>query len=236
MKIIHVPVTSDVKVELPSSFTKKLPKSVGLFMTAQFISRIASVKAQLESAGITVTLFPTRHTQVPGQILGCNVQKFEGVEAFVYVGDGLFHPLALLSRNAVPVHTWNPLTEKADVLSPDRGEKERKRLYGVYAKFLQARNVGVLISVKGGQYGLEVAGRFPKQGLDRYLDLEKEYPDKRFTFLVDNTCNLAGLEDFPFLEALINTACPRIAIDDHKNTPLPLLNIEDLMLLKEGKF
>lgn len=235
MRIVHVPVTTDVRIELPESFLKKLPKKVGLFMTTQFIPQLKDVKAQLESAGIAVTLFQARHTPIPGQILGCSIQKFDGVDAFVYVGDGLFHPLALISRNKVAVHIWNPLSRKADVLLPERGVKERKRLYATYAKFVQAKNVGVLISVKSGQYGIEVAGKHPKRGIDRYLKLKKEFPDKHFTFLIDGTINLASLEDFSFLDFLINTACPRISSDDHAVTRLPILFIEDLALLREGK-
>jgi len=87
----------------------------------------------------------------------------------------------------------------------------------------------VLITVKIGQYGIEVSRHHSTFGLERYKELEKKYPDKEFYYFVDNTFSLASMQDFPFLEVLINTACPRIADDE---APLPLLNIEDLEFLE----
>ena len=52
--------------------------------------------------------------------------------------------------------------------------------------------------------------------------LEKKYPDKKFYTFVAETIDYAQLDNFNFIEAWINTACPRIEED------IKVLNIEDL--------
>jgi diphthamide biosynthesis enzyme Dph1/Dph2-like protein len=232
MKLIHIPVSNDLKITLPSSFIKKLPASIGLFTTTQYSGQLPLVKSQLERAGIAVTLFQTRHTPIPGQLLGCNLQAFPGVAGFVYVGDGQFHPLALVAKNNVPVFVYNPLTKKTEVILPGQGQQEQRKLYARYAAFKQAKHIGVLITTKPGQYGIEVTKTQTAFGLERYKKLEKKYPDKEFYYFIDNTFSLAAMQDFPFVEFFINTACPRIADDE---SPRPLLNIEDLEALESAE-
>lgn len=228
MKIVHIPVTTAIKVAFPRPFLAKLPDTIGLFTTAQFTNQLPELKQQLESAGKSVTLFQTRHTPIPGQILGCNIQKFPGVDAYVYVGDGLFHPKALTLANKIPVYMYNPFNKKDSFISPKDADKEERRKYTAFGLFKRAHNIGVLITIKPGQYGIEIENKSPLFGIDRYLALKKRYPDKNFYYLAGNTLDLQGLQNFPFLDFVINTACPRIAADDHTSIDKPLLNLEDI--------
>jgi 2-(3-amino-3-carboxypropyl)histidine synthase len=228
MKIVHIPVTTTAKVTFPKPFLAKLPKTLGLFTTAQFTSTLPDMKKQLESVGKKVTLFQTRHTPIPGQLLGCNIQKFSGVQAYVYVGDGLFHPKALSLANKIPVFMYNPFNKKDALISQKDAEKDERRRYTCYALFQKAKNVGVFITVKPGQYGIELEKKHALHGIDRYLSLNKKYPDKNVYYLVGNTISLPDLVNYPFLDFVINTACPRIAEDDYSSCEKPILNLEDI--------
>jgi len=78
---------------------------------------------------------------------------------------------------------------------------------------MAADNVGVLVSTKSGQ-----------QYLKNALLLKRS--KKNIYIFVDNTFNYAEMENFPFIDVWVNTACPRIGDDE---TPKPLININDAL-------
>ena len=59
--------------------------------------------------------------------------------------------------------------------------------------------------------------------------LLKKYPDKKFYFFVDNTISYGQLENFPFVEVWVNTACPRIGLDDQEAFRKGVLNLKDVL-------
>ncbi|MBD3204100.1 hypothetical protein GF327_07425 [Candidatus Woesearchaeota archaeon] len=218
MEIEFVEAHFKGKIELPEKFIKALPQKIGLFTTVQYINQIQNIKMQIEGKGKTVTLFKTRHSEHSGQLLGCSIQEFSGVDAFVYIGDGLFHPRALVIKNNLPVHIYNPLSEKTSLIDKKDVEKILKKQKGAYMKFLSAKNIGVLVSTKPGQ--------------NRYKDskkLEKKYPDKEFFYLVFDTIEFSGLENFVFIDCFVNTACPRIGLDDTINLEKPVVNVDEIL-------
>jgi len=223
MRVIHERVEADVDVTLPQSLLERLPERVALFTTAQLLHRYEDMASQLEAAGKTVVRIKTIHTREPGQLLGCNLQPFkdytdEVFDCCLYVGDGLFHPKALLWKNDVPSFMYNPFTKEESEASEKDVARIRRRHAAALAAFRQARTVGVIIPLKpGGQLYLKWA-----------LDLAKRYPDKRFVNLVDYNVDFQGLENFPSCEVFVNTACPRMAFDDASKLPRPVVNLEDV--------
>lgn len=223
MKTVHVRVDADVEVRLPAALLAKLPARVALFTTAQLLGQYESMAAQLEAAGKRVVRIKTIHTREPGQLLGCNLQPFkeyagETFDACLYVGDGMFHPKALLWKNEVPSFMFNPFSgEEYEALVEDVA-RIRKRHSAAMSAFRVAKTVGVLIPLKpGGQMYLQWA-----------LELPKLYPDKTFVNLMDYNIDFASLENFPFCECFVNAACPRIAFDDAAKLPRPVVNLEDV--------
>ena len=65
------------------------------------------------------------------------------------------------------------------------------------------------------------------------LMLEKKFSDKKIYFFVDDTVSLNQLENFNFIDMWINTACPRIAIDDAEWFSRGVINLNDAYLVKE---
>jgi len=218
MKLAFVEVRYKPAIKLPKSFIKGLPEKIVLFMSIQFHSQYESIKKQLTDDGKTVLTGRPKHAWNEGQLLGCSVEDWSGLgaDAFAYIGDGLFHPKALLFKNDIPVHIYDPISKSARTLTRADMEAVLKRRKGALATFHSAKNVGVLITTKYGQNRLEKA-----------LELEKKFPDKTFYFLIDDVINFSALEDFPFIEVYINTACPRV-MDDAEKIPRPVLNIQDV--------
>ena len=79
-------------------------------------------------------------------------------------------------------------------------------------KFLNAKNIGFLISTKPGQ-------KYPIKKLEEF---EKKHKEKRFYYFVADHIDINQFENFRFIEAWINTACPRLEED------YVLLNIDDI--------
>lgn len=217
MKLKFVDVQYKLPVKLPEDFLGQLPENVVLFLNIQFHHLYEDVKGQLEAAGKTVFTVRPKHAWHEGQILGCSVEEWDkGQDAFVYIGDGLFHPKALLFNNPQPVYMYDPKTEKQRVLTKeDIAQIERQRK-GALATFYASKRIGFLVTTKYGQTRMVQARK-----------VAEKFPDKEFYYLLADVIDFAKLEDFPFIECYVNTACPRI-MDDNEKVPRPLLNISDL--------
>ena len=223
MRVVHIEARLKTEFKLPQSFLDKLPVKIAVFTTIQLMNSLPHVIEQLQKAGKDPVVLKTGHTRHKGQILGCNVQGFKDYsdgdfEAFVYVGDGFFHPKALIWKNeTVPVHVYNPFTDKQYLLEGPDIQKTRKQYYAALSNFHMKKNIGVMITTKPGQFMLK-----------RSFELKEEYPDKKFFFLIDNTYNFGALDDFPFVDVWVNTGCPRIPFEDQINISKPVVNLEDV--------
>lgn len=224
MDFYHVEARYKEIVVLPDEFVAKLPKEVVLFTTVQFLNSKDALIKQLESAGIKVSGVRPRHTRYEGQILGCSTNKFDtNVKNYLYIGDGLFHPKALVLRNDVKVFMYDPKTGEDGWLDNSSIETIRKKIKTNFIRFLTAKNVGVVITLKPGQN---------KEYMTK--NLEEQYPDKNFYYFVDHTINFQSLVDFPFIDIFLNTMCERIGSDDMDVQGIYMLNLEDLWDMREG--
>jgi len=76
----------------------------------------------------------------------------------------------------------------------------------------------ILVTIKPGQQYFTLAKKL-KEKLE-------EQGKKAYVF-VDNTFDLNTLENYPFIKAWVNTACPRIGTDDIVNIEQPMINLKD---------
>ena len=86
-----------------------------------------------------------------------------------------------------------------------------------YTKFLHADNIGILVSTKPGQNSYKKAVEIKEK-------LESK-GKKCFIFVFD-TLNSNEMENFPFIDFWINTACPRIADDEDKKNVIDMNELE----------
>ena len=224
MKTFFIEARHKGKVELPDEVIGLLPKKIALLTTVQFLGSLADVKKQLEKKGKKVLLLKAEHTKYPGQLLGCNIKKFddsdgqgESFDAFLDIGDGLFHPQALMLKNNKPVFIYNPFSKKHTRLEEKDVKLMKRKNESAKLKFLSSKEIGVLISTKPGQ-----------QQIKKAYALEKKFPGKSFYFLLFDTIDFGELENFPFIECFVNTACPRIAFDEAEKIRKPVINIEEI--------
>ena len=219
MKLAFIEAVYNKEITIPKDFLEKLPKHVILFASIQYHKQMDSLKEQIKDAGIKVELVRPKHAWSEGQLLGCGVEDWSkhNPDAFVYIGDGLFHPYALLFRNKQNVYVYDPQAEEQHVYTQKNIEQVLKRQKGAMSTFLMKNNIGVLITTKYGQSRLK-----------KVQELEKKYPDKTFYYLLADNIDFNGLEDFPFIECFVNTACPRV-MDDYAKIPKPVVNFSDII-------
>ena len=218
MKLAFVEVRYKNKIVLPEDYLAKLPKKVILFTNIQYHEQYTQIKEQIEKKGVDVISVRPKHAWNEGQILGCSVEDWseKGAEGFAYIGDGFFHPKAILFENPQPVFMYDPESDKQYTLQQDDIKAILGKKKGALVTFYSKKNVGVLITTKYGQSRLKES-----------YELEKLYPDKNFYYLLGDVIDFSTLEDFPFIDVFVNTACPRI-MDDHEKVPRPMLNIQDI--------
>lgn len=203
MKILFIDAKSDADIKIPKEQLAKLPKKIGIATTIQHLHKIKDVQKQIPGSIIA------------GQVLGCSAEAAESVkskvDAFLYIGSGEFHPLEIAYETKKEVFCFNPSSKKLSKISRADVEKHEARKRTSLIKFLSADKVGILVSTKPGQNRMNDAEKLSKRK-------DKEY----FLFAFD-TLNELDLENFPFIQCWVNTACPRIA-DKKPN----IINIDDI--------
>ncbi len=219
MRTLFLEARYTEKFNLPTELVSRLPNTVTLAATVQFLDSLDGIKAQLEQAGKQVKLFKGLHAKYTGQILGCSLNAQDETDAFLYIGTGEFHPKALLLKQNRPVFCYNPLIREFRVLAEKDIEKLRNKQRGAMLRYLDAKNIGIIVSTKPGQNRMKEAEALKNQ-------LEKQ--GKRAYLFVADTLDFNELENFPFIDCWVNTMCPRIGLDDASSQEKALINIDEL--------
>ncbi len=218
MKTLFLEAKVVMKIELTPEQLKQLPKELGVFTTIQFIDNIGHLLRQLKDAGIIVLLLNGKHTQHAGQILGCEYLGYP-VQAFFYIGDGVFHPQSLAIKNQKPIYCYNPYTKQLTLFDRMEIDVLVKKHKVAILKFLQADTIGVIISTKPGQQFMKRCLLFKKKC---------EAKGKKVYLMLSNTIDFVQMNNFPFVHCWVNSACPRIGIDDKNKVDKPMVNLEDV--------
>lgn len=207
------------KINLPLEKIDIKEKRIGLVSTLQFLDSLGNVKEFLEKNGKIVKIGKGKN--YPGQILGCDVSSAKSieneVEAFLYVGSGKFHPLGLALQTENPVYFLDMERNKLENLK-ELKEKFMKQKYAAIALAKDAKRFGILVSVKPGQLNIKLAKEIKKK---------LESRGKKAYILVFNEIKPEKLEGLD-VDCYINTACPRIAIDNRTDFKKPILNPDEI--------
>ena len=166
-----------------------------------------------------------------GQILGCDVTSAVSVEnlvdSFVIVGAGLFHSLGVGLK--VTKKCWLLDVEKREVVDVDPYVKRTLSLIAERIdRARRARRFGVIIGLKDGQTRVhlaeEIAERLKRAGKEVIKVAVREVTEERLSY-------------YPEVEAFIQTACPRISIDDITSFKRPVLSYEQYeVMIGEKRF
>ena len=224
--VLYVESRSDADVD-PSVIgsLSGLPARVGLLATVQYLGLIPKVAGMLESSGRTVMVGQgDRRIAHPGQVLGCNCSAAETVDGevdgYLYIGEGDFHPLAAAFGMDKPVLVLNPVTGEVTDMA-ERRDRILRRRFAVIQSARDAQRFMVLVCSKVGQNSTAEADR-----VEAMLRSHGKEVSRLVIEEVDPTSLMAYGVD-----AFVNTACPRIAMDDSARYRKPMLTPPELEIV-----
>ncbi len=218
--VIFEEIQEDLDFELDVA---RIPfKSLILTSNVTYSNSLPEIKRKLEESGLEVKLKKgDSRVFYPGQILGCNISAARGTENNVlFIGEGMFHPLGLaLGLQEKNVLAFNPKTgEYVDM------EKEKRRFlsqrYSAIDFASRSKRFGIIVSTKVGQTRYSLARV-------AYKILE-EAGKSPFIITLDLVRN-EELLNFP-AEVYVNTACPRVTIEDYGTFSRPVITFYELQM------
>ena len=219
MKIMMVEGRYTGPIDLSRLDTSALPEKIGLATTVQFLGHVDEIKEFLGKKGKIVFADKIRQ-KYDSQLLGCDTGAAEkikdDVDAFLYVGTGVFHPLGIALNLNKDVFCYDPIHSVMSKIDKSEVERYNKKRKGAYIKFLQSGEIGILVSLKPGQNNFKKA-----------VELKNCLKDKNCYIFAFDTLDFNQIENFKFIQCWVNTACNRI-LDDYEKFPMPLVDLSDI--------
>ena len=193
---------------------------LGLVGSIQHLHLLPDFHERLEKYGFDVTIpIGGARLSFPGQVLGCNYSGDDpSIGHYLFLGSGDFHPIGLVLHTGKPLAMLDPYSGSAEEMSFERIERILRQRFGLIMSSMECNSFGILIGEKPGQMRRTLALRMKrileKHGKKGYLlALEHIGPE---------------LIDFYPVDAFVNTACPRISIDDSTRYSKPLMTPYEL--------
>ncbi len=194
---------------------------IGLITTVQHVHKLSDACVVLEANGKTCIIGRgDSRLAYPGQVLGCNFSaaRREVCDEYLYIGSGDFHPLGVALSTKKRVVVADPFSKEVREVDPSRILRQRS---AVIAKSLDAEVFGIIVSSKNGQERMKLASSLKalakQHGKEAYIILiDLVTPDQLLQFKVD---------------AFVNTACPRLAIDEVGRFPSPMLTPQEFEIV-----
>lgn len=224
-KVCFIETRSGAEIEnavRASTSLLKGPK-VGLLTTVQHAHRLPEAAKLLSEAGFVPVIGKGDGRIVyPGQVLGCNFSSARDAsgdcDEFLFIGSGEFHPIGVSLSTGKRVVCADPYTSGSKEITPRRYLMKRSAVLG---NAQDAQIFGILISTKNGQCRMKLADMLKEKaeahGKEAFLiAADLLTPEQLLSFRAD---------------AFINTACPRLAVDDSGRFPASVLTPQEFEIV-----
>ena len=198
---------------------------IGLATSVQHLQTLNQTREILRCAGKTVVVGDAGQMGYPGQVSGCNysnVKSIAGeVEAFLFVGGGMFHALGIALSTSKPTIIADPYDNRAYSIDAE-AQKILKQRFASIQEAKGAKKFGVFVGLKPGQKHLDSALKIKelseKNGKAVYLFAAMEITPET-------------LLEFPSIDAYVNTACPRVSLEATGKFGKPVLTVNEFMVV-----
>jgi len=200
-------------------------RRIGLTTTVQHVQTLDAAREILVRAGKTVMIGDAGRLGYPGQVIGCDYSNARSiakdVEAFLFIGGGRFHALGVALSTSRPTIIADPYNNEASSIDEEAERIIRQRWRGI-EEAQKAKTFGILVGLKPGQKSLEQAYKIKRQ-------LE-EKAKVAYLFAI-NEITPEALIEFPTVEAYVNTACPRLSVEDAQRFKVPMLSKNEALVV-----
>jgi len=199
--------------------------TIGLATSVQHLQALNQAREILTRAGKTVIVGGSGQIAYPGQVSGCNYSNAKSisgeVEAFLFVGGGIFHALGIALNTSKPTIIADPYDNRAYQINAE-AQKILKQRFAIIQEAKNAKKFGIFVGLKPGQKHLDSAVRMKelaeKNGKTAYLMAAREI-------------NPETLLEFPSIDAYVNTACPRVSLEATGKFQKPVLTVNEFMVV-----
>ena len=196
---------------------------IGLSYSIQHRHDIGDIRKFYERNGKQVTLSKKAGTNAyEGHITGCEYRGLraiqDSVDCFVIMGNQ-FHSMGAVLAVRKPVILIDVYNDDVRNMAGLREKILKQRLFSI-EKLKEAKNVGIIVEIKPGQkFGN------PKKLLEKLRNAGK-------TAIVITMSELTPdkLMNFYSIDAFVELACPRIALDDFAKYPKPILTMREALV------
>ena len=199
--------------------------SIGLTTTVQHVHMLNEARELLLKAGKTVAIGDAGQSKYAGQVIGCDFSNAQSIskdaEAFLFLGGGRFHAIGVELTTGKPTIIADPYEKRAYSLH-DEVLRVLKKRWASISEAKEAETFGVLIGLKTGQKRVGKA-------LEMKEKLEKS--GKKATLLAVREITPSVLMQFLDMDAYVNTACPRISLDDTLSFRTPVLTFNETLVM-----
>ena len=218
------------KVSVREAVKRAIPllkswNKIGLITTVQHVQALDEARELLLEAGKTIAIGDAGHMKSPGQVTGCDYGNAKAVskeiDAFLFVGGGRFHALGATLATAKPTIIADPFEKRAYSIEKEAQRILRQRWASI-SEAEKAKSFGVLVGLKTGQKRLEEALKI-KEKVER--------SGRKATLLAVREITPEVLMQFPTIDAFVNTACPRVSLDETSKFLKPVLTSEEAFVL-----
>jgi len=223
-------IEARTKINVKGAVKKAIPllkhwSNIGLVTTVQHVHTINEAEELLLKAGKTVAIGDAGQAKYTGQVTGCDYSNAKSiskeVDAFLFVGGGRFHAIGVAFATAKPTIIADPYEKRAYPIQ-DEVQRILKQRWASISEAKKAGRFGVLIGLKSGQKRVEEA-------MEAKEKLEKS--GKKATLLALREVTPEALMQFSHIEAFVNTACPRVSLDDASRFPKPILIFKEMLVM-----
>jgi 2-(3-amino-3-carboxypropyl)histidine synthase len=228
---IHGSVDIDVGILIAEARPLLLNwENVGVVTTIQHIHQITDIIEELKSMNIKPHLGKISESTPLGQVLGCNYEAAyhiqENVHGFLYIGGGQFHPKGLFLTTGKPVVIADPYSYKVTLVSEQDLMNYAKKRVAMISLTKKKKVIGIIVSSKSGQQNLKAAE-----------DLHISFQERGYqsTIIYLDEVRSEHLNNFTEIEAFVNTACPRIALDGINGILKPIISVKEAYVVLEKR-
>jgi 2-(3-amino-3-carboxypropyl)histidine synthase len=204
---------------------------IGVVTISNHKSQLDAAVMYLTDKGLSAVKGESEGMLFDGQVFGCNYYSarniIKDVDAFFFLGQSRFHAIGVRLNTRKPTFMLDPFFNLVEDMDKEAEHVERKAILSVL-KARDAERIGVIVSMKEGQLfrkqAEEIRDRLTGLGKKTYLFHLREVNAKR----------VAAIRG---VDAFVETACPRVALDN-EDFDRPVLSYEQalgLIRLLEGK-
>jgi len=229
-KLSTIYIEAKSRVSVKGTVRKAIPylkqwKNIGLVTTVQHINALHEARESLLKAGKTVAVGDTGHVKYAGQVTGCDYSNAKSisndVEAFLFIGGGRFHAIGVALATVKPTIIADPYEKRAYDVG-NEVQRILKQRWASICETKKAKTFGILIGLKSGQKRV-------KEAMEIKRMLERS--GRKATLLALREITPQGLMQFPNIDAFVNTACPRVSLDDASSFLKPVLIFDEALVV-----